>query len=660
MRISMRWFNLACLLLLTGCWEYRQVTVTSRPPDSVISIDGQIRGQGQVTQQLVFRNLTGLKHTILVTRHGYLDQSMTLVKGDGKKDIELDLRPPTRHINVTVLPVAGVVSLDGLPEDQQPVPQIGIDVPFIVDENGHWPTHTVMATRVGFRSAQITVGMQDETSDYILQLQPMKKDLSISTTPPGAEVYIDGQDLGVSPVWIKDRTFNYDTTATDFIPTKVHLTKAGYDPVDTTISWDEGKTDYSFPIPPKTKAVRIITTPGGATVTINGQTYPSDMNGVTAVTLPFVPTNDNGDLPTYTATVTKKTADSEWYPQTLSIPWDNGKSDYSVDLKEIKTKHVSMLSLQWMRDADGMWQISPLVTDTLGAKALGEAAGSEPAAMIYAAPAGYTIDSLSVSPNGSTVVFSLLSGKSKADLRSQILAISSDGTGGVQQLTDGKTIDVMPSCTPDGAQVVFASNRAGRRLNLWRKSLSGYSGIEQLTNTEEQDLWPTVDAAPRPRLFYEALSDSQADPQLYVQPIEGGPRLDLANMPVDEPSVSPRADSVIFTSVNQRTNNREIYRISDHGGPPEDLTNDPDSDCYDPAWSRDGSQIAYVSSRGVDEDKQHNPDIWVMDLSHPDHSTQITTNASIDDRPVWDPTSSAIYFRSNRGGRWGIWKINVK
>jgi hypothetical protein len=26
---------------------------------------------------------------------------------------------------------------------------------------------------------------------------------------------------------------------------------------------------------------------------------------------------------------------------------------------------------------------------------------------------------------------------------------------------------------------------------------------------------------------------------------------------------------------------------------------------------------------------------------------------------VWDPGGNAIYFRSNRGGEWGIWKVNV-
>ena len=45
------------------------------------------------------------------------------------------------------------------------------------------------------------------------------------------------------------------------------------------------------------------------------------------------------------------------------------------------------------------------------------------------------------------------------------------------------------------------------------------------------------------------------------------------------------------------------------------------------------------------------------DLSKPERPIQITTNGSFDDHPSWDPTGNAIYFRSNRGGEWAIWKI---
>ncbi len=335
------------------------------------------------------------------------------------------------------------------------------------------------------------------------------------------------------------------------------------------------------------------------------------------------------------------------------------------------TRHVPLTTVSLERDDDGVWQTIARQTDTIGMKDISEGAGKDPPTLLFQAPRGSSIETLAVNPNGGQIVFALVSGSSKADLRSQILAISTTGPGSVDEITDGKSLDLMPSFTPDGAQVVFSSNRAGKRLNVWRKALDGSIGIEQLTESSEQDLWPMIDAAPKPRLFYEVRSDSQPDPQLYMAPLDGRSRTDLASIPVMQPRVSPRADAVLFTSINQRTGNREIYRISDHGGMPVDVINDPDSECYDPCWSKDGGMMAFVSDRNfatyptlengqIVDERHRNPDIWIVDLANSGKPQQITTNGSIDDCPSWDPSGESLYFRSNRGGQWGIWKIGVK
>jgi Tol biopolymer transport system component len=58
--------------------------------------------------------------------------------------------------------------------------------------------------------------------------------------------------------------------------------------------------------------------------------------------------------------------------------------------------------------------------------------------------------------------------------------------------------------------------------------------------------------------------------------------------------------------------------------------------------------------------RHRNCDVWTVDMTHPEKQVQITSNGSVDDSPVWDPSGDYIYFRSNRGGQWGIWKIPVK
>ena len=71
-----------------------------------------------------------------------------------------------------------------------------------------------------------------------------------------------------------------------------------------------------------------------------------------------------------------------------------------------------------------------------------------------------------------------------------------------------------------------------------------------------------------------------------------------------------------------------------------------------PAWSPDGKKLA-VSLSYVG-----NPEIFVIDLaSH--QETRVTHNLAIDTEPVWSPDGQSIYFTSDRSGRPQIYKIPV-
>ena len=667
----MRWFGISWLILLTACATTRQITITAKPSDSVISVDNGVqRGMGQMTATIKFKN-AGDTHTATASRRGYPNKTVTLSRDETPGLVEIDLEPYHRKLTFSVVPIPAIVMVDGSPIVTGPVSQTSATESFTLDEQDNWTRYTVVATREGWEPAKMTVTWTDPVADYVLQLQPKRKDVIVTTNPPGASVSLDGNDIGTSPAIARALAFPFDNSNNEYPTRRVRVYKAGYDPIDMDISWDNGKTSYQIDLIPHQKIVRILTDPAGATATINGNPAPPGPDGVPTAQLTYVPINDNGDLPVYTAVITKKTAETEWYPTTITIPWQEGRSEYSATLREIMTRHVPLLSIDLQRDSDGAWQIVPVLSDTLAMKDISESPGRDPPSLIFQAPKDSSIGSLAVNPNGNQIAFVLVSGTNKLDLRTQIMALSTSGPNNVQEITDGKSLDFMPSFTPDGAQIVFASNRAGRRLNVWRKSLDGAVGIEQLTFGNEQGRWPMIDAAPKPRLFYEVLSDSLADPQLYMSPIDGAFRTDLANIPVSQPRVSPRADAILFTSVNQRTGNREVYKISDRGGGTICITNDPDSDCYDPAWSRDGSTIAFACDRGfatypvmdngrVVDQRHRNIDIWTVDLTHPEKQVQITTNGSVNDCPVWDPGGDYIYFRSNRGGQWGIWKIPVK
>src|SRR6185437_2049736 len=247
-------------------------------------------------------------------------------------------------------------SIDGRPVSTEPLDSYAVPLEFTVDARDNWTTHTISVDRAGFEHAEVVASYQDKEPNYSIRLEPQKKNLTITTTPPGAQVVLDGDPIGTSPVSLQGRPFPIDLATGAAVPQKLRVDEKGYDPVETNIGWDAGKSDYHIDLIPKTKTVRFNVTPAGATVLIDGKPVDKDKSGTPLATLQFPPTDANGDLKTYTATISKKTAESEWETQTLTIAWDSGRQDYPITLKEIKTRPVSLMTPTLVREDEG-WAI---------------------------------------------------------------------------------------------------------------------------------------------------------------------------------------------------------------------------------------------------------------------------------------------------------------
>jgi hypothetical protein len=653
----MRWVAFSLLALLTGCSTTREITISAQPPDAGLTIDSVDRGRGPLIQKFTF-NSSDEVHHVTATRLGYAPQTVDLTQGYEGSNLLLTLEQQRRAITLHVRPVPALITIDGKALSDLPVEDTTVTLPFTVDDKNEWTQHVVQATRPGFQPAEQTIRWEDTSPDYTLELDAMRKNLSITTNPPGAQVSIEGKLMGTGPISVKAYAFPVDLKTGKYLPQKVTVSKPGYDPVDESISWDNGRTNYEIDLVPKTKVVRFKTDPPVSVVKVDGQELHTDDSGMGTATLQFPPINDAGDLKSFTATVSKATADTEWIPQELPIAWDGGKTDYEVTLKEVKTRPVTLLRSKAIRTDEG-WQILPESLDTLAMKDVTEGPTAEPPVRITELPKGSVIDTVNVSPDGQWLLFTTLTGKSKLDFRSQIYTIRADGSAAPVMFGDGKSLDLNPSFTPDGSQIVFSSNRGGRHMSIWQLAANGEGGVTQLTSGDTTDLWPTVDSDPKPRLYYEALVDSRLDPRLYMAQLGTTLRTDLTQAGGEQPRVSPKADSVLFTLVNEKTGHRDIYKMSDRGGGAVNLTNSSEYDNFDPMWSKDGNKIAFVSDRSADEDGRRNYDIYVLDLTHPDKPTRITANGSWDDSPAWDPAGKYLYFRSNRGGNWAIWRASV-
>lgn len=652
----MRWVVFCWIGLLGGCATSREFTINTLPPDAAIQIDGVNRGRSPVKQELVFDRQNRV-HRIAAQRPGYKDVTVQLTRDYPRNDVLIQLKPLTRRLNFTILPVPAVVSIDGKPLSPDPVGQISTDLEFTVEAGNTWTSYLVTAQRPGYEPAEQTVTWTDPNPSYTLMLEPMRKDLNITTTPEGAQVYLDDEQIGVSPFTDPSRAFPVDPQTEEWIPHQIKAVLPGYEPVEMTIGWDEGQTDYHIDLIPKTKTVQILTRPTGATVTIEGAEVTQKADGIWTAELAFPPVNEKGELRTHAAVIQKKTADSEWEPVQLTIGWDEGKQEYVATLKEIKTRPVPLLSVDPKRSDQG-WELLPKRITTLAMKDMTEGKKAPPMQLTQL-PKGTIIDTLAVSPDGLNILYTTLKGTDKSNFRSDLRMIRSDGTGGEELLSDGRTLDITPSFTPDGKQIIFSSNRGGRRHNVWSMAVSGTGATTQLTIGDTNDIWPMVDADPEPRLFYQAFVDTRPDPRLYMTQLGTTKRTDLTYAGGLQPRISPKGDSVIFTSINEITGKRDIYKMPDKGGVAENLTNTPNIDEFDPAWSADGRRIAFVSDEAINDEKLNQFDIWILEPGRPGRQ-QVTTNGSWDDGPAWDPAGNAIYFRSNRGGEWAIWRVEIE
>src|SRR5690606_30692207 len=69
-----------------------------------------------------------------------------------------------------------------------------------------------------------------------------------------------------------------------------------------------------------------------------------------------------------------------------------------------------------------------------------------------------------------------------------------------------------------------------------------------------------------------------------------------------------------------------------------------------PSWSPDGRRLAFVA-RG-----RGSVDVYVADVTG-SPPRQLTSAPSNDRAPTWSRDGAWIYFGSNRGGGWDIWKV---
>jgi len=224
-----------------------------------------------------------------------------------------------------------------------------------------------------------------------------------------------------------------------------------------------------------------------------------------------------------------------------------------------------------------------------------------------------------------------------------IYVVQADGNGLRRVVREAS----QPAFSPDGQEIAFHSWRRDR-LGLQVVSAEGGEMADVIIGTSIEDGSPgwSRDGA---KIAFASNKEVDRKWRIYVGWLTGtGEPVELRLG--ESPDWSPEGDQIVYRGCDERGGNCGLYIMDENGANPTRLTTD-DSDNA-PAWSPDGSQVAFMSVR------DGNWEIYVVDLANP-KPRRLTTNPANDGLPAWSPDGQRIAFLSDRDGIWAIYLMNL-
>ena len=252
-----------------------------------------------------------------------------------------------------------------------------------------------------------------------------------------------------------------------------------------------------------------------------------------------------------------------------------------------------------------------------------------------------TVANPALDPTGQWVAYDVTVTDAKADKRfTHIWMTSWDGRRTLQLTNREKESESTPRWSPDGRYLAFVSSRGDKHDNdqLWLLDRTG-GEARPLTKLDGS----VADYAWSP--------DSRSIALIVADP---DPNAADADKPDDEKRPKPIViDRFQFKSdddgyLGKRRQRLMLLEVA--SGKMRRLTNG-DFNEYLPAWSPDGSRIAFVSNRDKDPDRTYNYDLWAVTAGEQaQEPTRLTTFAGADNDPdsnsypEWSPDGRSIAY----------------
>lgn len=215
-------------------------------------------------------------------------------------------------------------------------------------------------------------------------------------------------------------------------------------------------------------------------------------------------------------------------------------------------------------------------------------------------------------------------------------------TGELIRLTHHPAEDRAPAWSPDGEYLAFASNRADNWDIYLLDLVSG--SLIRLTHHPDYDGDPCWSPDGQ-RLAFETYRDGNLN--IYVMTAGGEhPRPVTTDLASDfAPAWAPEDDALAFVSL--RDGGKDVYVYTEEEERVVNVTHSPDLAEDQPAWSGDGSRLAYVTGN----ESQTSVQVAVFDWESLSVDQARTEFFGTGAAPAWAPDGESLLYVYARGGR---------
>ncbi len=249
-----------------------------------------------------------------------------------------------------------------------------------------------------------------------------------------------------------------------------------------------------------------------------------------------------------------------------------------------------------------------------------------------------------ISPEGQWIAYVVTRQDLEKDKSASRLWVIPATGGEAVAMTAERASSSHPRWSPDGKYLAFLSARDGGQTQVWLLSRQGGEAV-QLTDTAQS----VGDFVWSPDSSKLALILQDPTPAELAKQKEGESYKEKTAPPWVIDRQQFKEDYVGYLD-RRRTH---VYVFDIAGKSLVRLTSG-DFDDDQPAWSPDGSRIAFTSNRSADPDNNYNTDIWVVSsAAGPAASAKqaelvkISDSAGSDDSPAWSPDGKWITHTSS-------------